>query len=494
MSSKYAALPDLDSSQDIYETPDLTDDVSTLPTTTSIPDDSSHENDSVDGSGLVTEHLHPTSARGRFKHSEIDARGVDFSDRISGKRRSYRASSRRRRRRGGAGGGGGGGGYEDEAGDEEGYDSEELYGEETLAMRVARLRREIEEVRAEAAASGGESGGDEGEEGEEEGGGRMEVKAGIVELSDALESLQIQSPEERGAQAKLAKKLVGSLSVPPEPTTTTTTTTTEPTAEPTTTTTTDPTPAHTASYTITYAPTFKHTHALAKAADFDTRLTVLEKCIGMPTSALSDPSRPLPASSIIPTLDELARQMSVLTSSSTSSLDAASRRVRQLTQEAEKLAEARKAAKAAADARAAEDAAAGEDAVAAVAGDGVGAGVGGGGGGGGGERDAKINALYGALPTIEGMGPMLPAVLDRLRSLRAIHADAGRAVEALARVERRQEEMAAEVGRWREALEKVEGVVGESRVAVGANMKEVEGWVRELEARCGIVEALEKGV
>ncbi|KAH8151331.1 uncharacterized protein LAJ45_04533 [Morchella importuna] len=164
MSSKYAALPDLDSSQDIYETPDLTDDVSTLPTTTSIPDDDSHENDSVDGSGLVTEHLHPTSARGRFKHSEIDARGVDFSDRISGKRRSYRASSRRRRRRGG----GGGGGYEDEAGDEEGYDSEELYGEETLAMRVARLRREIEEVRAEAAASGGESesGGEEGEEGE----------------------------------------------------------------------------------------------------------------------------------------------------------------------------------------------------------------------------------------------------------------------------------------------------------------------------------------
>ncbi|KAI5847350.1 Dynamitin-domain-containing protein [Morchella snyderi] len=494
MSSKYAALPDLDSSQDIYETPDLTDDVSTLPvsnrgpqTTTSIPDDDSHENDSVDGSGLVTEHLQPTSARGRFKHSEIDARGVDFSDRISGKRRSYRASSRRRRRRGG-----GSGGYEDEAGDEDGYDSEELYGEETLAMRVARLRREIEEVRAEAAASGGESGDDEGEEGEGE---RMEVKAGIVELSDALESLQIQSPEERGAQAKLAKKLVGSLSVLPGPTPTEPTEPTETTAEPNTTTTSpatttiaDPTPAHTTSYTITYAPTFKHTHALAKAADFDTRLSVLEKCIGMPTSALSDHSRPLPTSSIIPTLDELSRQMSVLTSSSTSSLDAASRRVRQLTQEAEKLAEARKAAKAAADARAAEDAAAGEDAAAAaaaaVAGDGAA----------GGARDAKINALYGALPTIEGMGPMLPAVLDRLRSLRAIHADAGRAVEALARVERRQEEMAAEVARWREALVKVEGAVGESRATVGANMKEVEGWVRELEARCGVVEGLEKGV
>lgn len=231
---------------------------------------------------------------------------------------------------------------------------------------------------------------------------------------------------------------------------------------------------------MTYSPAFKKSHALAKAADFDSRLTVLEKVLGMSASALANPDRPLPSSAMIASLEELSRQMSILTNSSTSSLDAASRRVKQLTQEAEKLAEARKAAKAAADARR-ETSESGLD-LAPVEGAG---GIGGTGGtGGSSERDAKINALYGTLPTIENLGPLLPAVLDRLRSLRSIHADAARAVESLAKVERRQEEMGGEIERWREAMEKVELVVGESEGRVNANMQTVEGWVRVLEEKC----------
>lgn len=110
---------------------------------------------------------------------------------------------------------------------------------------------------------------------------------------------------------------------------------------------------------------------------------------------------------------------------------------------------------------------------------------------GGNEREAKVNALYGALPTIENLSPLLPAVLDRLRSLRAIHADAGRAVESLAKVERRQEEMGGEIARWREALEKVEGVVKESEGTVKKNMEVVEKWVRVLEEKCKAVESME---
>lgn len=225
---------------------------------------------------------------------------------------------------------------------------------------------------------------------------------------------------------------------------------------------------------MTYSPAFKKSHALAKAADFDTRLTVLEKVLGMSASALANPDRPLPSSAMIASLDELSRQMSVLTNSSTSSLDAASRRVKQLTQEAEKLAEARKAAKAAADARRE----ASESELDLIPAEGTA----------NGERDAKINALYGALPTIENLGPLLPAVLDRLRSLRSIHTDAARAVESLAKVERRQEEMGGEIERWREAMEKVEVVVGESEGRVNANMQTVEGWVRVLEEKCRAVE------
>lgn len=68
--------------------------------------------------------------------------------------------------------------------------------------------------------------GEEGEEGEEEEvagvpeGDRL-LRLGIDDLSDALEGLQTVSVEERGAQAKLARKLATSLSIPKAPTATT---------------------------------------------------------------------------------------------------------------------------------------------------------------------------------------------------------------------------------------------------------------------------------
>jgi nuclear migration protein JNM1 len=157
-----------------------------------------------------------------------------------------------------------------------------------------------------------------------------------------------------------------------------------------------------------------------------------------------------------------------------------SRRVRQLTQDAEKLKEARTAAKAAQEAlrssendapptstpssrsqNIAQSSASVDDE----------------------DQAAKINALYGTLPTIEKLAPLLPPVLDRLRSLRTIHADAAGASEALKEVERQQQEMAAEIRKWREGLDKVEAVMKASEGRIGGNMKVVEGWVKELEAR-----------
>ncbi len=39
-------------------------------------------------------------------------------------------------------------------------------------------------------------------------------------------------------------------------------------------------------YTVTYAPTYEQKHALAKAADFDRRLVLLEKAIGISSTAV----------------------------------------------------------------------------------------------------------------------------------------------------------------------------------------------------------------
>jgi len=197
-------------------------------------------------------------------------------------------------------------------------------------------------------------------------------------------------------------------------------------------------------------------------ADFDQRLGILEKVLGVSASAIADLDQQLPSAAMIPTLQELSRQMEVLNTSTTSSLDSASRRVKQLATETEKLTEARKAAKLAA-VEGAMDPMESEETV------------------------GKINALYGVLSTIESMKPVLPAMLDRLRSLRKVHQDAGRAAETLGRVERRQEEMQAEIKRWEEALGKLEVVVKEGTGTVEGNVVKVEGWVKEIEEKMKIL-------
>ena len=89
------------------------------------------------------------------------------------------------------------------------------------------------------------------------------------------------------------------------------------------------------SYVVSYAPSYAPSHALAKAAAFDTRLTSLEKLLGLSNSHLPpETTRP-----VLPALEQLNSQLAALSTTSASSLDTLSRRVRQLTAEAEALAE-----------------------------------------------------------------------------------------------------------------------------------------------------------
>ncbi len=96
---------------------------------------------------------------------------------------------------------------------------------------------------------------------------------------------------------------------------------------------------------------------------------------------------------------------------------------------------------------------------------------------------SKITALHSLLPTIERLTPLLPPLLDRLRSLRSIHADAGRAADALVEAERRQDEMGKEIKTWREGLERMVGVAREGEERLAKNTQVVEGWVGALEER-----------
>ncbi|KAI9720071.1 MAG: hypothetical protein M1812_003198 [Candelaria pacifica] len=431
---KYAALPDLDSAPDTYETPELTDDNSTIPGST-IPRSSSSastgDSDDEDTSDIDRERLHPDQARTHFSSAQVDARDVDFSDRVNSKRKSYRASNRRRRRA--------------ENGTEELGDFSDDE-DESLERKFARLRREVQEVKEEFEQRDADA--------------QKVVDAkdtapntdAIVALSEILEHVRASrgstSPR---AEAELARKLVRGPATNAEPYIERTT------------------PQATSGSAGSYPSLKQQEQALTKAADLDTRLALLEKALGVNTSSNQSVAKP-----ILPTLDQLSSQLTTLSGASASSLDAVSRKVRQLTLEAERLESTRKAAKAAQDAlkdthRPGQAITDGEALPEQDTTDS--------------EQVAKINALYGTLGTIESLSPILPSVLDRLRSLRVIHADAATASENLTAVEQRQEEMAGEIKRWRDGLEKVESAMKEGEGVMGNNMKTVEGWVRGLEAR-----------
>lgn len=216
-------------------------------------------------------------------------------------------------------------------------------------------------------------------------------------------------------------------------------------------------------YTITYAPTYEQSHALAKAADFDRRLVMLERALGIASSSMPEVGEGGLPRAILPTLDSMEKQITTLAQASTANLDAISRRVRTLATEQDKLNESREKAKTIRE----ELAKHGGTSTPIEESD----------------QEPKINALYAILPTIENLAPILPPLLDRLRSLRVIHADAATASQTLERIEKQQEDMTAEIKLWRDGVEKLEGTIRNGDNTMKNNMKTMEGWVKELEVR-----------
>ncbi|KAG6098361.1 hypothetical protein E4U30_008047 [Claviceps sp. LM220 group G6] len=424
LNRKYAALPDLDSAPDIYETPELTDDNSTVPTTTNRAqsDDEFYDVDADDDdeNGISRTRLRINEARSRFLSGKADTNTSRFSDRVDGKRKSYRASSRRQRILHD-------GTYE--LGDLSGDDDDDG-DDESLERKVARLKREVEEAKAEYMKRSTTNSGDSQSEAISTEGLRS-LSHVLDEIAKPLGLDTSQAPTTAAvSNFTSVNKAEG---VPDE---------------------------DGATYTIKYAPSYEQSHALAKAADFDRRLLMLEKTLGIGSSATETGSNGL-LRAILPTLDGLEKQVSTLSQASTSNLDAISRRVRTLAAEQDKLNETREKAKTLREELGKQNPAPVDES----------------------EQESKIKALYGILPTIENLTPMLPPLLDRLRSLRAIHADAATASQTLERIESQQIEMTGELKLWKEGLEKVEHSMKDGETLMKENVKVMEGWIQDLEAR-----------
>ncbi|KAG5959036.1 hypothetical protein E4U57_000984 [Claviceps arundinis] len=424
LNRKYAALPDLDSAPDIYETPELTDDNSTVPTTTNRAqsDDEFYDvdGDDDDENGISRTRLRINEARSRFLSGNADTNTSRFSDRVDGKRKSYRASSRRQRILHD-------GTYE--LGDLSG-DDDDGGDDESLERKIARLKREVEEAKAEYMKRSTTNSGD------------SQSEAISTEVLRSLSHVLDQIAKPLGvdtSQAPINAAVPKFTSVNQA----------------------EGVPAEDgATYTIKYAPSYEQSHALAKAADFDRRLLMLENTLGIGSSATETGSNGL-LRAILPTIDGLEKQVSTLSQASTSNLDAISRRVRTLAAEQDKLNETREKAKALREELGKQNPAPVDES----------------------EQESKIKALYGILPTIENLTPMLPPLLDRLRSLRAIHADAATASQTLERIESQQIEMTGELKLWKEGLEKVEHSMKDGETLMKENVKVMEGWIQDLEAR-----------
>jgi len=422
---------------------------------------SSLADDDRESSGIYKSQTNRNTAQSVFHTSRIGSRDVDFSDRLVGigrQRKSYHV------RRAGSG-------RDDENGSEE-----------SSKERIARLVREVEELKAVLA--------EEKDVGEDEQKNDMTVASSdddiklITELSKVLRDLQSQKPIPSGAsKSNLIETITpatenglkasdavssqsGSMTQPP------------PSAP-----STEAVQAHTL-------------RILSQATALEARLAALESLIGSPpTQAATTSSKP-----VLTQLTLLEAQVSSINSTSPSSLEAMSSQIQHLLHETSRLTTARQDATTALQKLQtqrsmgvpkgldpASMAAGGVTSYRSTAGtpllpesststspqpvleDP--------------DHLARVQKLYEVLSTIEATLPLVPAVVERLRTLQALHSDAARARQDLKDLERRQGEIGVELRKWRQGLEKLEVVIGEGRQGDEENREEIEKWVKELEEK-----------
>ncbi|KAL8959823.1 MAG: hypothetical protein Q9193_003373 [Seirophora villosa] len=442
---KYAALPDLDAAPDIYETPELTDDASTAVGSSTIQSDSRASSaaglDSEE-SAINRQRINPKEARSNFltnEDSERASRGW-----IGSRRAGYKASGRRIPH----------GNFQHAL-----ADSSDDEDEESLERKFARLRREVAEVKESFARRSKEAKPQDAVRRDQD----SEPIETLDSLSHVLESIETSPALDQDDPSSLLIKRLDELYQPNA-----SQVTTQPAKG-----------VHERSHTNQEADPaldYGEAHILSRVSDFDKRLRLLETALGMDLIPLPTQDRGA-SRAVLPTLDGLYRQISTLSMTETS-LDKVGRQIRQMTQDSERLVEARKAAAAAAH-RSSNQLTSERNRLASAKstvdrstedkGDL--------------DQASKINALYGTLATIESLSPLLPSVLDRLQSLRVIHADAALASEALSNVESRQVAMAEELKEWKDGLVKVESAMKVGERSMKENTAVVDGWVKDLERR-----------
>ncbi|EME44163.1 hypothetical protein DOTSEDRAFT_71846 [Dothistroma septosporum NZE10] len=395
-------LPGIDTAPDVYETGNDVDDdttTSTFQTSQSGADSGDSGSDTTeedDDYGVSRRSLFPQRARSRFAQQSRNVRtaGVDVSDRVDGKRKGYRIRRD--------------------------LCSQDEIEDETLEARIARLRREVEECKAQAEEERKAAQEEDDEDEDAENGTSNNVDA-LSRLLAGIDLPPTASASKRGHRRK------GSV-FHDAPTT--------------------------SSQSQPEAPPDDQT--LAQITTFDTRLAALESALGV--SSILDPSadKSILSTPLLPSLALLDQQLATLTTAtSLSALEAATSKIQSLKAQADNLASL--------SAEGVEE----EGASTTLSPDDL----------------QKLQTLYSILPTLQSLSPTVPTLITRLRSLNHIHTAAAQASEDLEAVEQKQAEMERELKMWREGLEKVERAVENGLESNGRNGGMVKKWVEELDGR-----------
>jgi nuclear migration protein JNM1 len=403
---KFDNLPGIDTAPDVYETPELAEDVSTIQASTAISE-SDYGSDSHDA-GVSHQRLQADQARNRFQTSRVDANGVDFSDNAAGGR-AYRTYTRQRRR-----------------GEILGEDSDEE--QESFSRKLMRVKRELQELEDEYEQR--KQSGDKSQIEE------RDAKEVMDLISDKVD--EIYASRRGGAEPLLDRTIQKFNNY-------------EPFA-----------PSSKITAAIANQPPLPGSqiqrsqleHVLSQAAEFDQRITQMENSLGLNGTTLPETSEDS-TFPVFTTLQRLEQTLGAIGDASTNNLDSASQQIKKLIEEAEDLKEARLEAQRAGT----------SDDIPTP------------------DQEAKINALYGTLPSIDKLSPILPLVLERLRTLRLVHTSAWQADEVLTELESRQSKQEEEIKKWEQQLELVEEDVKKHEKAMQGNVKVVGDDIKMLEEK-----------
>lgn len=319
--------------------------------------------------------------------------------------------------------------------------------EEGLNRRLARLIREAREVQVEIEQRKAQALGQEVDDAQQDRGAARDedgdedaegVAARFRELNLALEKMRVSQLDAGSAHARLTQQLSRPLHEHSDESTAALS---------------NPDVNRTRAHATQPQPQSLDTSAISKVAEFDARLTSLERVLGV--SPLDSQELTSDAKSgfnpVIPTLSLLDRQIGLLTSvPSQPHLDAVVQRLQQARTQSDHTVENGDA----------------------IAKSGLAP-----------EDMAKLRSLYALLPTLHSLAPTLPLLLARLRSLRTLHTNAAAASHTLDEVERRQDEADKEIKEWAEGLAKVTVAVKDAEGGMRENLGSIDGWVKDLEER-----------